>query len=81
MVEQIPWATLGHKDWAVPLLTTLCRAVFGLDLPRVAWHFSRTARSANTIPAPMGLGEGRVTSFDSMRTVRFGPQPRAASAG
>ena len=79
MVERIPWVTLGRKDLACcsvsldpvrgrPMAWILCRA---------AWRISRTVKSAHrTRRRWVGRGPCQRT-FNSIGTVRCGPQPRA----
>src|SRR5271166_3488165 len=56
---------------------TGCRAAYGLDFAKVAWHISRTVRSAHGSQTPAGWEEAASTGFNSMGTARSGPQRRA----
>jgi ligand-binding sensor domain-containing protein len=67
VVEQIPWASLGHKDFAQSLLSD----------PLQGGLYTKVT-SSGRMQRPMGWARGVSTTFDSIGMARSGPQPRGA---
>jgi ligand-binding sensor domain-containing protein len=78
VVEQIPWASLGHKDFAQSLLSDPLQGGLWLGFGRRGVAYLNEGHVLRSYAAADGLGEGVSTTFDSIGMARSGPQPRRA---
>jgi hypothetical protein len=74
-VQQIPWSRLGHKDHATALAADPSGAACGSGSITAAWPISPMGKCNRRIHPPTGLARALSTSFNSIRTVRYG-QPQ-----
>jgi hypothetical protein len=77
VVERIPWARLGRKDFASALLPDPLQGGLWLGFYQGGVAYFKDGQVRASYASADGLGEGRVTAFNSIGTVRSGPQPRA----
>ena len=76
-VQQIPWASLGHKDHASALAADPSRGGLWLGFFNGGVSTSQTAKFARRTQLPMGWAMGELRIFDSILTVPSGPPLRA----
>ena len=78
MVERIPWARLGRKDFAYALLPDPMQGGLWLGFYQggVAYFKDGQVRASYASRRWAGRGPCR-TAFNSIGTVRSGPRPRA----
>ena len=79
VVEEIPWPQLGRKDYAIAMLRgSLTQGGLWLGFRRggVAYFKDGQVRASYDARGWVGRGHG-LRSFNSIGTVRSGPQPRA----
>jgi len=76
-VQQIPWARLGHKDFATALAADPSRGSLWLGFFNGGVAYFRDGQVRGSYTSAEGLGEGWLTVFDSIKTARFGQPPRA----
>jgi signal transduction histidine kinase/ligand-binding sensor domain-containing protein len=63
VVEQIPWASLGRKDWAMALLAGPVPGGLWLGFSQGGVAYFKDGKVRESYSGPDGLGEGIVTSL------------------
>ena len=76
-IQRIPWARFGHKHAAVALLPDRLQGGLWLGFFDGGIAYLKDGQVRSSYNTADGLGNGSVSDFNLVRTVRCGPRPRA----